>query len=263
MESIISNGLHEAVIDEETFAKCLQIRKSQQSIKNTKQNTKKVYLLAGIIKCDYCGRNLRAQSAGNGTRYYRDTSKSRGFYDCIVDNDSKKSINADDIEAQLVGIINKLVLPKSWESEVQKIYDSELQKSNSNSDKKASIRAEIKRMRKNYELGLYEEDELDYERRISLLKEKLMSLEIPSNNSIKQASEIIVNIKDTWIIATECEREKIVKMVFKEIGASIKTGKITWFIPQFGFEPLFRLISNVVIDKDHRFKIIDCTKDIH
>lgn len=263
LQGVLSTGLHEAAIEEELYCRCMDLRKRRKSTKVSNQFTKKAYLLSGIIICDYCERKLRAQSAGNGSRYYRDTSKSRGFNDCIVDNDSKKSINADDIEAQIVTIINNLDLPESWESEVQKIYDLELKKCSSNSEQKASIKAEIKRMRKNYELGLYDEDELDYEKRINLLKEKQLSFEIPTNNAIKQASEVIVSIKGTWLIASEDEREKIVKMVFKEVGASIITGKITWFRPQIGFEPLFRLIPNIVVESENRYKILDIDNEMH
>ena len=263
LDGELSTGLHEAAIEEELFYRCMNLRKGRKLTKVTKQVTKKTYLLAGIIVCDFCERRLRSQSASNGSRYYRDTSKSRGFGDCIVDTDTKKSINADEIEKELEKIISRLTLPDSWKVELKKIYDSESKNASDNTAKIGRINCEVKRLLTNYERGFYDDREEEYFKKMRLYKEELAKLQIHSKLEVDSAAEIILSINETWGIATIEEKEKIVKMVFREVGASIKTGKITWFSPQYGFETLFKLIPNIVVEKENRYKISDVNIEMH
>jgi site-specific DNA recombinase len=104
-EGVLSKGLHQPAVDDDLFRKCQLVRKSKNNSNKSKQITQKVYLLRGIVKCDCCERFLRAQSAHNGARYYRETSRIRGFDDCIVNSEVKKSINAKVVEDQIEKII--------------------------------------------------------------------------------------------------------------------------------------------------------------
>lgn len=254
-EGVLSKGLQQAAVDEELFNKCQMLRKKRANLITTKQWKKKVYILAGTLKCDYCGRNLRAQSALNGSRYYRDTSKIRGFNDCIVEKNSKKSINAEIVEKQLEKIIEQLVLPESWKSEIQKLSSIESIKTVNVNLQKNKIQQQINRTMENYELGYYK-DKVDlYKQKIHKLQEELENLQVPTNHEVQQAAEIILSIKEVWLIATANEKEKLVKMIFKEVGVSISEGKIVWIKPQFGFEKLFSVIHGFVLNEKGRFLI--------
>lgn len=254
-EGVLSKGLHQAAVDEELFIKCQVFRKKRATSRTTKQWKKKVYILAGTIKCDYCGRNLRAQSASNGSRYYRDTSKIRGFNDCIVENNSKKSVNAENVEKQLEKIIEELVLPESWKSEIQKISAIDTKKIVDINSKKIKIEQQINRTMENFELGYYKYKLEIYKQKIKKMQEELLKLQEPTNFEVQQAAEVILSIKDIWVIASADEKEKLVKMIYKEIGVSIKSEKITWIKPQFGFERLFSVIPGLIMKENGRFVI--------
>jgi hypothetical protein len=254
-EGVLSKGLHQPAIDDELFRKCQLIRKGKNNSNKSKQNTKKVYLLQGIIKCDCCERLLRAQSALNGSRYYREVSKIRGFEDCKVNNEIKKSINAKMVEDQIEKIIELLTLPESWKSEIQKLIDGEYQNFEDIELKKVRIEKKINRTMENYEMGYYENKINSYKQKIGLLREQLLELQRPTDSDIQQAAEIVLSIKGVWAIASDCEKIKMVKMMFKEVGVSIREGTIVWIKPQFGFEKLFSVIPGFILNENGRYLI--------
>lgn len=255
-EGVLSKGLQQAAVDEELFITCQLLRKKRANSIITKQWKKRTYILAGTLKCDYCERNLRAQSASNGSRYYRDTSKIRGFNDCIVEKNSKKSVNAEIVEKQLEKIIDQLVLPESWKSEIQKISSNESKKNVDVNSKKNKIQQQINRTMENFELGYYKDKLELYKQKINKLQEELLNLQVPTNYEVQHAAEIILSIKDIWLIASADEKEKLVKMIFKEVGVSIIKEKIMWIKPQFGFEKLFSVIPYLVLSEKGRYKIV-------
>jgi len=75
-ESIIMvHGIHEAIIDEETFDKAQQI--TAQNRRATRRMPSNPHLLSGILKCPDCGGRMNFQPAGN-----RNLKNHGGYYTC-------------------------------------------------------------------------------------------------------------------------------------------------------------------------------------
>jgi hypothetical protein len=148
-----------------------------------------------------------------------------------------------------------LILPDSWKSEIQKLIDVESQKFEDIEGKKARINKQIIRTMENFEMGFYENKENSYKQKIGILREKLLELQRPTNADIQEAAEIVLSIKGVWAIASDNEKIKMVKMIFKEVSVSIREGKIVWIKPQFGFEKLFSVIPGFVLNENGRFLI--------
>ncbi|MEA3309973.1 MAG: recombinase family protein, partial [Chloroflexota bacterium] len=54
-------GQHPALVAEEVWERCRQIREQRRTAPRTYQPSYRVYLLNGLLACDVCGRALRAQ----------------------------------------------------------------------------------------------------------------------------------------------------------------------------------------------------------
>lgn len=89
-------GKHQAILDEETFEKCQEVRAKMARQRRTENQYRKVYPLAGLALCDECGFPLRAQTSTSiGVRYYLDGARFRGR-EC-----SQKMTRADVVEGTL------------------------------------------------------------------------------------------------------------------------------------------------------------------
>jgi site-specific DNA recombinase len=77
MEGEIYEGKHEAIISMSLFNRCQAVRAERRHKAPTRQKTRHVYYVNGIIDCVHCGRSMRAQSS-RSHRYYREASKGKG-----------------------------------------------------------------------------------------------------------------------------------------------------------------------------------------
>lgn len=253
IQGIISDGLHEAVITEELFEQCQKSRKARRKNPIKNQPKKHIYLLSGIIKCHHCGRNLRAQSAGNGLRYYREVSSERGFNDCPITSVTKKSIQVHEIESQIEDLIIKLELPVTWKRELERMVSDQAEKLPDIKAERKKIKDELRRVRINFEMGMYGDDIFLYKQRVQSLQEKLERLTLPEENIVDNAAQFLISIRNIWQLATAEEKERIVKMIFREVSVSIESNDIMWVCPNRGFELLFDMVPVLSASENGRY----------
>lgn len=72
--TIIANGKHEPIIDEETFKKAQEIMTDiKKKYPKHSANSISAYMLRGLVHCDNCGAALTASAKGKGLQCYRYT----------------------------------------------------------------------------------------------------------------------------------------------------------------------------------------------
>ena len=213
------DGLHEAVIDEELFEKCQQVRAKRRS---HRQATKKYnpYLLRGILYCHRCcssppkGKSfrqygkMRAQSRGKGKpRYYRCRAYELG-YDC-----EQRSIRTEVIEDQVVSVLMSLKPPEDWRQGITKSMSEMLGEQNLE-DRLAEIRDIINRMDMRWDNGFFTSEQEYLEKRVKLQVE-LEQLTPVADDDLERAANLLKEFSTHWerLEGDEDGRHELIKLI--------------------------------------------------
>jgi site-specific DNA recombinase len=237
-ERVWIKGLHPPIIDIKLFEKCQRVREKRRRISSSNQKTFRVYLLAGIITCNECKRRLRAQSAASG-QYYREVSRLVG----VKCKYAGKSVRSDIIDGHISRVVESLVLPENWKQELEKALQIETESFDPQKEKER-IKNELRRTREAYKRGLYIEEEAKFWRDIEELQAKLSKLQQIVPKEMRQAGEVIVNIREAWRAATKEEQKQICKILFKSVEYDFSKGEIVKIVPNPEYEILFKIIGN-------------------
>lgn len=227
-EGKLSPGQHDPLVSEELWQQCQKVRESRRQKNKTRQVTRHIYLLNGIIVCSHCSRRLRAQTPKGRPGYYREVSHLNGFQDCPC---SRTSVRSTVIDEQIAYLVQSLILPPDWDRAVRKM----LQEKDSDPDpelQRKEIREQLRRMRTGYERGMYQDEENLYWREVESLQEKLAKLAKPQVDTINRAAETLLNLRESWENATQEERRELVQMMLQEVGCSIREQQVIWVKPQ-------------------------------
>ena len=174
-EGKLSSGKHEALVSEVLWQQCQKIRNSRYQGRKTRQVTRHIYLLNGIIICSCCGRRLRAQTPKSSPGYYREVSHLNGFQDCPY---ARTSVRSSIIDEQISSLVQSLKLPSDWELAVRKLLQENVEEPDPEMERK-EIREQIRRMRTAYNHGIYKDDEYLFWSEIEALQDRLKRLEMP------------------------------------------------------------------------------------
>jgi Recombinase zinc beta ribbon domain len=159
------------------------MRTSRRVVVKTDQKAARVHLLQSLAVCAYCGRRLRIQTPKNCPTYYWEESHLRGYLDCPCIG---QSVRAEEIDAQVAGLIQSIYLPENWEPIVRQMLDNQRERADPEAERK-EIRSMLRLMRDNFERELYEGEEYQYWQKVSSLKENRLSCpmdESPSRQRI-------------------------------------------------------------------------------
>lgn len=245
-------GKHQAVISLELFEQCQAIRARRRVQVKRRPLTRHVYFVNGIIHCTHCERHLRAQSSYGLIRYYREMSRQRGFQDCPY---AGKSVKAAEIDEQIAQLIQHLVLPENWRKAVVELLQAEKSGPDPETER-ARLRADLRRLRENYERNLYAGEEHAYWRKVEQLQSQLAALNTAPQTQVIQLGERLISIQNAWALATQEERRELVHMVMEAVGCDMALGRIVWIQPVPGLEVLFRLVPGwTPIDGTRRYHI--------
>ncbi len=196
------DGQHDAVISEELFDKCMEVRASRRV---HRQATKRLnpYLLRDIAYCYRCCSNppqektfryygkMRGQSQWHGEhRYYRCRAYDLG-YEC-----EQKGVPVEVLDQQIVTILMNLKPPKNWRKGITKAM-GELLGEQSLEERLQEIRDIINRMDKRWDNGFIIDEREYMEQRIKLQMELEQLNPIPEND-LEQAADLLENFKAHW-----------------------------------------------------------------
>ncbi|HCR73136.1 MAG TPA: recombinase family protein [Ruminococcus sp.] len=215
-ETIISQGHHKPIIDNETFEKVQKmISENKKKYPRYARHCNVEFMLKGLVRCDKCGATLVLSSVGNGLQCYK---YSKG----ICPESHYISLNK----------INKSVID-AMKNDTQNqsfIIETDNNKSNSDSDdiSAALIKKEekkLERIREAYEAGVdtldeYRQNKLKISSRIEELKKNLKPVLTAQeadrliSEKISQNIGILEDDKSSETVKNEIIRSFVSKVIF-------------------------------------------------
>jgi len=231
-------GQHEALISQELFDRCQEMRAKRNLAPRRYAHTFKVYTLAGLLRCHRCGETLRAQSSRQ-YRYYRDMSKTRGL-DC---EDSGTPVKAELVEEQIGLVLRQLRLPEDWQAQIQDalLSGDERQKM---LNRKAALEGKLQRLGLAFADGVITEKQYTQER--DVIQRELTTLVIPEDTAIMDAGLYLETLRDLWDEATLEEQKEICNTMLEAVYYDLRQQRITKLVPKAAYIALFRGIPGVV-----------------
>ena len=228
-------GRHDAIISQELYDSCQQVRASHRRAPRSHTTRFKTYVLGKILHCASCGETLRCQSSRE-YRYYRDMTNTRGL-EC---KDTGLSIKADIVEEEMGNIMRNLRLPEDWQDEIREIVMSEDERQQM-LDRRRYLKGKLRRLGIAFTDGLVREP--DYIRERDALKADLATLVIPESVDVIDAGLYLETLRDVWDEATLEEQRDICHLVLKTVYYDLRQQRITELVPEPAFLPLFRGVS--------------------
>jgi len=235
----IQQGQHEPLISVETWRRLQQIRKGKSKTPTNGLRSRNEALLTGLAQCWECyqhdGRSasLRGSTGGgHATRYYRCATLHNRYIkkskrnasalnpqadiltDDLLARHMHSSLRADQMEAQLNGLIEKLVVPTEWYEAIMAYYLSgeglsEFEREGHN------LRASLMRYRQLYIKGHM--DQAEFDTQALHIGRQLQALK-PSAKP--EAQEILPQLQDfpqLWVQLTNGEKRNLLKLIFQAL----------------------------------------------
>jgi site-specific DNA recombinase len=245
----VSPGQHTPIISEALWEQCRTVRTNRRIKVKTVRETKRVYLLQGLLVCSACGRRLWAQTPKSGPAYYRESSDLRGYDDCPH---LGRSVHSELIDTQIAELIESIHLPDNWEQLLHRAMEIRCQDGDSEIERK-EIENQLCHMKKNYEYGLYDGEEKQYWQKVSSMKDRLSFLEYFPETAAYRAARNLLSISETWEAVTEDEHKKLMRCMLQEIGVDLEAKRMVWLKAQPDYEPIFAVLAGLRQDENRLF----------
>lgn len=204
------DGNHEAIISQELFDKCQQVRENRGRFRRGRggHNAKRVYPLRDVLYDLKSGRRLGGRYSHN-RRYYR------------LRNDGTQNgytVRAKKVEGQVYDLLREVKIPDSWLQLAIEALEKEAQKTGTG-DKQQQIKAKIARLNHMYlEYGAISEDE--YSQQLADLKSQLRQVQPPQKIKIPELHEMAELMQDAgkiWGAISLEERSSMSKKLFHRL----------------------------------------------
>ena len=244
-------GQHEAIISKDIFDAVQQARKKRRGAIRSYQSQYRTYLLNAVATCDICRRKLRVQ-ATKSNRYYRELSRSRGFFDCPA---AQTGTVAAPLEDQVGQLFRRLHLPEDWQQQLEKLIDRQ-DEVNTLNNRRQRLLAEHRRLRELYIRGHFGDDITAYEQEASRVQRELDALPTTDLPAIEQAAETLESLAEVWDVATLEEQRDLVRLALREVRVDVGQGRVTELLPYPPFIPLFRQVEALIETEPGVFVIL-------
>ena len=232
----IYDGQHQALISEDLWEKCQNVRSSRRHLSRAVQKKYRNYLLSALAVCDVCGRTLRAQGTSAGS-YYREMSYERGYIDCPH---QKMGVRAELLEEQVHELIKYIQLPEGWIKEVadQAGDENEMIKLRRQRERLEAERRRVQQMRI---AGDYDDNMDDYQEEMNRIRRE--SIALPTNDqieSLKVTAKTIGDLYQIWEDAEPGDQRDLLRLMLREVRVDVPNGRITSIAPLAVFVPIYR-----------------------
>jgi hypothetical protein len=224
-------GQHPALIDQELFDKCQEVRAGRRNRARSMGETRRVYVLSGIARCSECELTLRCMSSKN-QRYYRHTAHERG-YDCSVPG---TTVRAEVLEEQWADIISAVILPEDWRQRIEELAGNADQRE-AILKERAMIQEKLRRLKMMYRDLLI--GDAEYRSTVDQLQTKLASLVLPNSPHVVRAGEYLEQLGMLWARATLEEQREVTRMLLKGLYVDVVNEQIVAIEPMPLFKTLF------------------------
>lgn len=228
-------GQHEALISQELYDRCQEVRTRRRQSPRTYAARFRVYVLAGLLRCEGCGAKMTAQTMGKKKhRYYQCPTKKRGG-ECPK---GSPLVRDDHLQEQIGKIIEGFSLAEDWKERIVALVAT--------NDDRALIEAERKRLEEKLRRlrVLYREVEIgeeEYRKERDRARARLSDLVIPQEVEILDAGVYLESVAGLWAVATDEERRDIVRALFAEVWCDPAAKVITRWEVKPAFRPFFKI----------------------
>ncbi|MCJ7434853.1 MAG: recombinase family protein [Anaerolineales bacterium] len=232
----IYDGQHQALISEDLWEKCQNVRSSRRHLSRAVQKKYRNYLLSTLAVCDVCGRTLRAQGANTGS-YYREMSYERGYIDCPH---QKTGVRAELLEKQVHELIKYIQLPEDWTKDVVDQAGDENEMINLHRQRDR-IEAERRRLQQMRIEGDFDDNMDVYREEMDRIRRE--SAALPTNDqieSLKVTAQTIGDLYQIWESAEPGDQRDLLRLMLREVRVDVPNGRITSIAPLAVFVPIFR-----------------------
>jgi len=232
----IYDGQHQALISEDLWEKCQNVRSSRRHLSRSVQKKYRNYLLSALAVCDVCGRTLRAQGAKAGS-YYREMSYERGYIDCPH---QKTGVRAELLEQQVHELIKYIQLPEDWIKEVADQAGDENEMINLRRQRDR-LEAERRRLQQMRIEGDFDDNMDDYQEELDRIRRE--STALPTHDqieSLKVTAQTIGDLYQIWESADSGDQRDLLRLMLREVRVDVPNGRITSIAPLAVFVPIFR-----------------------
>jgi len=234
-------GQHTALISQELFDACQEIRERRTRRPRTESTKLRIYPLAGILHCDHCKIRLYALTIATHS-YYRCRAKRLGA-ECRA---SGKSVQADFMEEEMGKILKSLKPPEGWKERVLdllKVEEDDVQRWRA---EKARLEERLRRLKM-----LFVESEISETEDRHLMaetKEKQTNLTPPGEvgiDELLEAAKYLETLGPVWEAATPQERKEIYQLVLEVVYVDVLEKKLVEVVPKGAFAPLFGELTDI------------------
>ena len=213
----ILDGLHEPIIDEDTWNKVQAERKRR----NSKKTVTSTYLLTGLVYCARCGAKMRYQKWGKDSVKIYCYSQQKSRPQLIKDpNCDNEKIDAFDLEK--IVIENLFSYTKKVKSSIKGNVSPNTSAVDVLKKKHETLISKIKRLYNLYAesgndilLQTIEENKQELQ---SIENELVLASETEKNKSnIELQSNIIANLENSWKYLTIKERQQALRLCINKV----------------------------------------------
>jgi hypothetical protein len=195
-------GKHEAIVPDELFERCQQVRASLRSTRK-KKGKRRVYILPNSVFCAHCiardhehienpyyGRMRISWHKREKVGHYRCISRDRGFGDCV-----QRYVTEDVVLEQLVSLLTDMEIPPKAR---QRIEDTvQAREANEDAlDRIAELEAQKARIQFSWEHGQLSPEE--YLKKQSQVEREIASLRPLDYDKLEEAADLITHFRSYW-----------------------------------------------------------------
>lgn len=224
-------GQHPALIDQDLFDKCQEVRGQRRSKRRAFGQQRRVYVLAGLARCSECELTLRCM-ANNEHRYYRHTAEVRG-YDCSVPG---TTVRAEVLEERWTDVISAITLPEDWRQRIEELAGNADQREMVLKER-AIVQEKLRRLKTMYRDLLI--DDAEYRATHDQLQNRLDSLILPNSPHVVRAGEYLEQLGMLWASATLEEQRDVTRVLLKALYVDVVNERIIAIEPMPLFKALF------------------------
>lgn len=215
-------GLHDAIIDQETFDAIQAIMEERKAEHGTKRPSAKS-LLSSMIFCKHCGGRYARQGNGKGILYYCCYSRSKKVPKMIKDPNCKNKYHRTDaLDAAILAEIKKLAIDPEYVDHVRanKPVNDVSEKIKSITLETEKINSQISKMMDLYALGTIDMDVIstkvaELNKTKTALQRELESLDVPEANEMTtEEIQSIASLMDDDELELEDKRNIIQSLIY-------------------------------------------------
>ncbi len=229
-------GIQPAIVDNSLWESAGQAGRRRHHAPASFIRLRRIYLLAGVIRCSRCGGKLWAHTTKRGNAYYREYNRQRGM-PCTS---TRGSVTTGVIDAQVSSLFERLSLPTDWRDRLREMLSSEDRRERILAQR-AKVEERLRRLRSLYlELTLTEGE---YHRERERLLEQLQALVVPDDGPLVRAGTYVEDLANLWLAATLGERRAIVLTIVDAVYVDVNNEQVVSIQPKADFLPLLAAAS--------------------